>query len=277
VTDRTQAGIVTLNVGQEAVADIAFGPRPPAFEATGAVVDEQGNPVPNIGFVCYDVSGDGSLFGSDRAEPDNRTDSSGMFRIQSLAPGRHAVLVVPDAQSRLCSDPVVFAVDSASVGGLRVQVHDGASLSGKAVIGPSDDSAGLAQLPNVALSIVGFGPLASGETAGVALSADGTFFAPALMPGKVEIQADPQSGFSVIRVEQGGVPVPQQTISVSSGQQVTGLLVVLAASSGTVQGQVIIVGGAPPPGTQIFVGSQFLSGDSPTYGPATIADARGRI
>ncbi len=60
------------------------------------------------------------------------------------------------------------------------------------------------------------------------------------------------SGLTLVRIERNGAAI-NGDFEVASGQQVTGIRVVVGYGTGAIQGKVILAGGAIPPGTQLMV------------------------
>jgi len=105
---------------------------------------------------------------------------------------------------------------------------------------------------------------------------DGSFNITGLPPGKLRlslINYNSPAGFSLMRVERDGVAQPDG-IEIQTGNQVTGVRVVLAYGSGVVRGQVNFEGGDRPAGVRFMVGIKNLSGNAVNPSRPAEIDAR---
>jgi hypothetical protein len=278
--DPRKAGVVTVSSGQEVSGvDIAIGAIPRNYQALGIVVDDNGNPVPNVPYAPYDVVGNALVSGVSGQNSLNLTDAQGQFRIQGLSPGKYAVGVVNSGGSVLCSDLVHFEVDSSDVIGLRVQAHIGASVSGVVAIEGTDDPRILSQLADQEL-VVGPGAVTNNALGqDVPIANDGSFFASGLNSGVLRINVDSPDdteSFAVTRIELNGAPLTDG-FSLTPGQQVTGLRVVLVPSSGTIRGQVTLEGGSLSTGLRVLVFAGRSQGSQGIAAASDMADVQGRF
>jgi hypothetical protein len=280
-TGETHSGVVTVGAGEEIRnIDITLGSPSATYEAVGRAVDDGGQPVSGAIYTCSPVSDDGSRMGASYMMS-NRTDENGEFRMQGLARGRYAASLFFDRPSTYYSDASNFEITDVNVSGIQVKVHTGATIAGSVTVDGNQDPQVLAQLPNIGLWIHSYdaGSSPFGSSKSVNPAADGSFQATGLQPGTANFGISPSSGpsgFSLIRVELGGVP-QAAGITVSAGQQITGVNLVLTYGTGVLRGQVSVVGGTLPNGTVIRAGAQLISDGStgPSHYAAT--DARGRF
>jgi protocatechuate 3,4-dioxygenase beta subunit len=283
IADKTGRSMITIGAGEDiANVDITLGNPPPMYEAAGRAVDDSGKAVAGAIYYSYLVSDEGEMAGSFMITGDDRTDRDGQFRISGLAPGRYAVSLSFDDQSGAYSDPANFVVADGNVTGIQVKVHSGAAIAGVVAIEGYEDPQVLAQLPNVEFqahsNTVNPFPLFFFPTS-ITPSPDGSFQATGFTPGNVTFsinQGVSPKGFSLARVERDGVPQPAG-ISVSAGQQVGGVRLILVYGTATIRGQVTVERGSLPDGSQIMVGAQPIPDTSPGRTNYVLADARGRL
>jgi protocatechuate 3,4-dioxygenase beta subunit len=278
VTDPGQAGIVTLSAAQEAAnidIQLSTGKK---YEAVGSVVDDNANPIPNASCAYSSLPDDqqgGHSYGGFET-----TDAKGQFRLQNLVPGRYSVAVIPNEQSDLVGNPVAFSIDSADLSGIRITVHHGASLSGVVVIAGGDDSQAQPQLSQLQIYVSSVDSTGNATvTRWVSPAPDGTFQVTGLVAGRVTFQLDCQNnppGFAISGVERDGVPQPSG-LTISEGEQVTGVLLVLNYGTGVLAGQVVVRGGAPPAGAMMFVSARGVSSAPGVVFRSAQVDARGRF
>jgi hypothetical protein len=280
-TDETRGGVVAVAAGEEITnVDIALGQPGASYEAVGGAVDDSGKPVPGANYYCQAVSDDGKNTGGVVYNQSDRTDEKGQFRIQRLSPGRYAVSLTFDSPSNYYSDASSFEVADSNVSGIQVKVHSAASIAGDVAVDGNEDPQVLAQLPTLGFTLYSYGATSSpfGNSQSMNPFADGSFQVMGLAPGTVNFRINPSSspnGFSLLRVEQNGVPQPSG-VPVSAGQQVTGVRLVLSYGTGVLRGQIGVVGGTLPSGTLVRISAQPISG-SPGALNSGVADSRGRF
>jgi hypothetical protein len=277
VNDSSRAGIIPVAAGEEVTsADITIGASDRTYEVAGQVLDDSGKPLANASYIVYPVSDSGALVAG--VNLSGRADAAGQFRLQGLLPGKRAVTVVSDGQSGYCSDPSVFNIEASNVTGLRIKAHTGAIVSGLAVIEGTDDPRVLAGISNLQLNVASFGN-APYSSRNLNLQEDGNFSMVGLMAGRLRFSLNLISGpkgFSLVRIERDGVPLKEDLI-ISSGEEVTGLRVVVAYATGVIRGQVSVQGGPLPDGAPIMVSARLISSESSRLMSSGLADARGRF
>lgn len=287
-TDAAQARQIEVTAGGEATGvDITLAEGPKSFQATGRIVDAETNqPVADVGFGHTAIVGDGREFGGFAADG-SKTNQNGEFTIRNLVPGRYAAFVFQfgGPPSNSYGDPVRFEVADGDVSGLVIKLRRGGSVSGSAVVEGTSDRGVLAKLstltvyPNVTpiggktdeLSMPSFGENK--------INPDGTFRVTGLRPGRLtfNVWAFPQpKGFTLLRVERGGVEVPREGIEIGAGEQISGIRLVIGYGTGVVRGQVSVTGGALPEGARLNVSAQRVGAATGGFGGAEI-DSRGRF
>jgi hypothetical protein len=279
VADESRAAIVEVKAGGESSdIDIKLGSTSKTFVATGRVVDaDSGKPLSNV------MYGYGALVGQQQTLgaygwTNNRTNADGQFRIDGLNAGRFAAFAVSTEQSDFYSEPAVFEVTDSDVNGLEIKVRRGSSISGLAVIEGSDNADVLSRLSKLELRVfVQTQDVSSPIVAPISIGPDGSFRITGLRPGKVHITLatypTPQKGFSLLRVEREGV-TQQAGIEVGSGENVSGVRVVIGYGTAVVRGQIKVQGNEPTPDLRFRVLARRLADEGPMSLSAT-ADVRG--
>jgi len=281
VADESRAAIVEVKAGGESSdIDIKLGGTSKPFVATGRVVDaDSGKPLSNV------MYGYGALVGQQQTLgaygwTNNRTNADGQFRIDGLNAGRFAAFAVSTEQSDFYSEPAVFEVTDSDVSGLEIKVRRGSSISGLAVIEGSNNADVLSRLSKLELRVfVQTLDVSSPIVAPISIGPDGSFRITGLRPGKVHITLatypTPPKGFSLLRVERDGV-TQQAGIEVGSGENVSGVRVVIGYGTGVVRGQIKVQGGEPTPDLRFRILAHRL-GDEGPMSLSTTADIRGNF
>jgi len=257
VSDQAKATIVEVSEGGEANnIDITVGRMVQTFSASGQLVDELGQPVPNLRFGLQRQLGQ-------RVEYSNNSgaaNSRGEFIVEGLVPGKYAVMVFNNQTSDLRVEPFTFDVVDHDVIGLTVKLTKGTSISGFVIL-ENEDKAVLAQL--LQLQLRAFGVISMGGDATFAsganspLGPDGSFRLSGLPGGTVNMSLAangvplPPKGFMITRIERNGFV--SQRLEVKDGEQVTGVRVFVAFGSATLRGTVTVDDGPLPEKGRIFV------------------------
>jgi protocatechuate 3,4-dioxygenase beta subunit len=280
VTDESKATIMEVTEGSEALSvDITLGRKSQTFAAMGRVIDENGQPVPNIrvgnGSVMKDQNRMGSIgYGA-------LTDDKGRFRLDGMLPGRYAAFIWGDPDVNGYGDPVLFDVAEGDVSGLELKLRRGSSISGIAVIEGTTDRSVLAKLSQLSVSA---GSSERTETltaptfSNTKIAPDGSFHITGLRPGKVRLYLSmfpPPPGFTLARVERDGVP--QREIEVAPGAQVTGVRVVFEYGTGSIHGAVKVENGSLPEGLRMNIFARRLDEAGVQIPHGSQVDSRGRF
>ncbi len=261
-TDQSQAKAVEVTEGRETSGiDIIVGGLKKNFDVAGKVTyAETGQPVSGveIGYGVVSSSDKTSLGPS--AKNNFRTDSAGEFRMQNVLPGKYVAFAQPEKDDNSYSEPVAFEITDEDIGGLELKLHRGSTLSGVATLESAADPAITNKIAalrfyfNVRSQVL----TARDDRSPITLSPNGSFAVKGLPPGKASFSIYPNEaakGFSILRIERDGVP-QRDGIQVNSGEQITGVRLVLGYGTGVVRGQVQIVGGALPETVALLVGAR---------------------
>jgi len=279
-TDESQAGVVELEDGQEATGvDIKTAEAKRAYEISGRVVDaSNGNPLAGISLTYGRYGKDGRLSGG-WSSPGWRSDLDGEFQFAGMIPGRYAVFIDNrEGKSELYSDPTPVEVIDGDVAGVQVRAQPGASINGTVVIEGTTDPSVLALRPQVRLSISADPYTFYGLDRNTRANVDGSFHFGGIPAGKFRFAYyTGQPGLSLLRVERNGTPLPEPTVEIRSGEQMTGVRVVLGYGNAVVRGQVKVIGGALPEGFRLLVTLRRVIEPTISSSNTTPVDERGRF
>jgi hypothetical protein len=271
VSERAQASPIDVMAGKVVEnIDIKLPPITSAYEVRGRVVDEAtGQPLPKIKVNCM---------GGGYHQSAPFVNERGEFSFTPLAPGRYAVFVPIYSLSEYYSERLEFEVVDQDITGLEIKARRAASLSGAVVIEGARDRPTLSDLSHLEVSVSG--PGGGGSDVPVQAGVDGRFRIPGLPPDKYVFQINSKierQRFWLLGVERDGVLQPEG-IEVAAGEQVKGLLVIVAYGTGVVRGQVQVVGGSLPEDVRFEVYTKRADVPSkPTSAWPVSVDASGRF
>ena len=283
VSDQTKATIIEVSEGSEANnVDITVGHTVPTFSASGQLVDESGEPVPNLRFGLQRLI-------KQRVEYNNNsaaTNGRGEFTVEGLIPGRYTLFLFPNQHNDLRVEPFTFDIVDQDLTGLTVKLTRGASITGVVVLENNEQSifAKLLQLQLRAFPVISTGKQA---TFGQSISSpspinpDGSFWLSALPSGTLKLVFTatgtpmPPSGFTITRIERDGV-VSEGGLKVKDGEQLTGVRVFVSYGYATLSGVVMVDNGPLPPRARIS--AQLTKPGAPNSSlRQPIVDERGRF
>ena len=280
VADESKAPTVEVSAGVEAAGiDIKLGRPAKSYVATGRIIDaDTGKPLANLQYGHGALNRDQRMSGYGWTS--NRTNTNGEFRIEGLAPGRYAAFAVSTEQVDFYSEPAAFEITDADVNAIEIKTRRGSSISGAVVVEGSDDPDVLARLSKLELrASVQSEELVAPSIAPIRVNGDGSFLITGLRPGKARIMfsgfgAEAAKGFSLMRVEREGVSL-RDGLDVSSGENVSGVRVVLAYGTCIVRGLLKVQGGELASNTRLAITARRL--ESEGMRRTAFADARGRF
>ena len=281
VADELRAPAIEISSGGEATGiDIRLGRPSRTYIATGRIIDaDTGKPIANLQYGHGPVYREQKNIGS-YGWTTTRTNINGEFRIEGLSPGRYAAFAVATEQVDFYNEPAVFEISDSDVGGIEIRTRRGSSISGVVAIEGTDDPDVLARLPKLELrSSVQAEELAAPMMAPVRINPDGSFLITGLRPGKARISfgglpSEASRGFLLMRVEREGVSL-REGIEIASGENVSGVRVILGYGTCVVRGQVKVQGGELGPNIRMIVTIRRI--DNETIRRSAILDARNRF
>lgn len=269
-TVEVEAGSVVENI------DIRLGAPMKAYAVAGRVVDaESGQPVFGVPINVGRERGGGPA-GATGAT----SNAEGAFRVTGLTPGRYSASVRSSGfpgggaenSTDFYSDPVSFEISNDNVTGLEIKVHRGASIAGVVVVEGANDPSVAARLSQLMISANSRGQSqgqagrggAGGRQNLAQVGPNGAFRIGGIAPGRVRLNVNGFGGgdfggrLSLVRIERGGAII-NGDLDVASGEQITGVRIVVGYGAGVIQGRVVVTGGALPPGTRLTVSVRSLN------------------
>ena len=266
-TDQAKATVVEVSEGSEANnIDITVGRAGQTFSASGQLVDETGQPAPNLRIGVQRQIGQRIEYLNNSTIANSRGD----FILEGLVPGKYTAFLLGTPNSNLRIEPFSFDISDHDVTDLTVKLSKGASITGTVVL-ENGDKAIFAQL--LQFQLRGFGVVSTdgggsyGSSSMSPLGPDGSFHLSGLPPGTINIVFSapgspfPPKGFAISKIERDGVFNPRG-LEIKQGEQLTGVRVFVAYGTATIRGLVNIENGTLPQNNRIFVrisrpGDQF--------------------
>lgn len=285
VTDNAKASIIEVTEGSETSnVDITLGRALETFAATGQVVDgETGKPIENVRLGLQKIVTERNAFVGGLVSSNSR----GEFRLENLAPGKYAVLTLPQPDSDVRSEPMPFDIIDQDVTGLLVRTSKGASINGIVVLEGTEDKTTFAKLGQLRLQtfVRNEGLVGANLVSPATINPDGSFRVGGLGAGKANFSLASQvfrqvTGFTIVRVERDGMLQPPVGMEVKSGEQIFGVRIVVNYGSGTIRGAVKFENGELPVTGRLLVTLVRVGEDYRMPGsfiPPPQVDARGHF
>jgi len=258
VTEESKAKVIELSEGGDVSdVDISVGELKKVYQVTGRVVDiETGAPVLNVVIRYGPVSRNDQKMAINISGSE-RSTNTGEFFLSGFTPGTYKLYVVPDDNGEYSSDALTVEVTDADVNGVVLQAKRGGVIIGVVSLDGVSDRKVLSKLSTFRLSvytqIAGIGNPTYITTK---VNPDGTFRIKGLPNGKYRFQlSSPDKelrGANITRVEKDGVALPTDFDFVQ-GQQWNNLRVVVQYGNGVIRGNLSILGGSLPAGTNLVV------------------------
>ena len=247
-TDRAKATIIEVREGGEVNdIDISVGRVVQTYSASGQLVDENGQPVPNLRFGVQRLIGQRIEYMNNSAMANSR----GEFIVEGLVPGKYAAFLFGNDNSGLRIDSFSFDVVDHDLTGLTVKVTKGSSVTGVVVL-ENGDKAVLAKLLQLQLRGIGVATTGTGATFGSSSSSplgpDGSFRLSGLPAGTVNFilaatgNPFPPKEFMVYKVERDGMFSPRG-LEIKQGENLVGVRVYVAYTTATIRGVINVENG----------------------------------
>lgn len=284
-TEAAQAHLVEVSSGSVAESiDIRMGAPMKTYAVTGRAVDaDTGEPILGVPINVGAQRGGGPQGrggGPAGGGNSSSTNDKGEFRVTGLLPGRYSISVQQaglqnadsaNLTSNLYNDPASFEISDGDASGVEVKVHRGATISGVVIV----EGATNAAAPQLMISATSRGQQGqgqrgqgggSGRQSAAMVGANGAFTISGLAAGTVRLNVNDfgggpgrgGGGLTLVRIERNGAAL-NGDFEVASGQQVSGIRVVVGYGTGVIQGKVILANGALPAGTRLMVTARSLN------------------
>lgn len=256
VEDLTKATVIELGEGEELTdVDITMAKPEKTYVARIHVVDADTRE-PVVGaMVGYGniAPGDGNRMGA-AGFTGERTDGKGEILVSGLKKGRYGIFIRADEQSGYYADTNSFEVIDSDVDGVEVPARKGASIEGKIEIQSAASAPPNLREAIVRLSIIS-SPSPFLNTSRT--SPDGSFQITGIPAGKARLSIMPPMGYRLVRYERDGAKFAPD-LDVTAGEKVTGIRILIAIGTGTINGKLNFEGGAVPAGLRFFVSGHRL-------------------
>jgi protocatechuate 3,4-dioxygenase beta subunit len=287
--DEAHANLIEIAAGTEVNdVNINVGKRIKTFAIRARIVDAQnGQPITGIDYGLSAYSNGKRIGGVGNS---NRSDSRGEITIENVPPGEYSIRV-PSGRTFLAGGEVApvpnllgeskhFEVTDSDVGTIEVQVFKGATVSGLVAIEGAADIDTLARMTQMRLmAMIESKPGTLSPIMMSSIKPDGSFVITGLKPGKLRFSFYPPAvgnplPIRSLRTERDGVKLDRD-LEIESGDQITGLRLVLVYANGSIQGQIKFTNGSLPSGAKL-IARAFDGKDLPPLGYATV-DGQGRF
>ena len=242
--EQTRATGVMVQPGAESTGiDIRLEAPQQTYRITGRLVaQDSGKPVAGASLNFRGWGREGFL----------TTDSDGVFKIDDCVPGNYEVKITTTGgpTQGYYSDPLTIQVTDADVVDVEIQAIPGISVSGNLIVLGSKDPSIINALSRSVMSATNLKPVLRASDRGPAgtatVGAGGRFDFVGIRPGKIGFTpVNLPEGVTFLRIELDGVPV-QDGVTLSAGDRVTGLRVIVTYGTGSINGQIKVDGGVLP-------------------------------
>jgi hypothetical protein len=257
VPDESKAEVIEVPDGGEATnVDITVARSLTGFSASGHFIDgENGRPVANIKYGMTIIVGSrpsGFMSGNGVSTTD------GGFRVDNLPPGRYSVTILPSGGSGYYGETAAFDIIDSDVSDLETKIHRASTISGYVVIEGAPDKSILARLARVRVETTIFTQGSSIGTVNYTdFNPDGTFQVGPLQAGTARIRVsspdrNTAAEFALLSIDVNGVD-KSRGIEIGTGENISGVRLVLGYGTGTIRGSMRVEGGVLPSGTYVYV------------------------
>jgi protocatechuate 3,4-dioxygenase beta subunit len=238
--EQARATGVQVSAGAESTGiDIRVGQTQETYRITGRLMaQDTGKP----------VTGAFINFRGSNTEGYLETNSEGGFKIDDCVPGNYEVKIATTGGPTrgYYSDPLTIQVTDADVADVEIRAIPGVSVGGNVIVLGSKDPSIVNALAQSFMSATDLKPGNYAIAGAAVIGAGGRFDFAGIRPGRILFQPSSlPEGFTFLRVERDGVPVPDG-LTLSAGESVTGLRVIVAYGTGSINGQIKVEGGVLP-------------------------------
>jgi len=200
-----------------------------------------------------------------------------------VPPGKYfayaAVGLEPDKASNLYSEPVICEVNNSDAHGIEIKLRKGGSIEGVVVIEDPTDPAMSEKTGKIMCLFQSVedkpGEARSHYYKQVDVAPNDSFKIEGTPKGKVRIITFTPNftGSSLIRIERGGVPLPEDSIEIGAGEHISNLRLVTATPNLSLPGAIKVVGGTLPPDLSLYIYASRVDGGRGAIRPFQV-DAR---
>jgi protocatechuate 3,4-dioxygenase beta subunit len=254
--EASKATVVEVVPGRE-IADVDITVSRPLklYEIVGQlIVLETGAPVANVGLEIVTTSANGK--NSTHLGGAFKSDANGEFRISNAMPGHYVVAPENDRVSNTYGDPISFDVKDEDVAGLKIPMHSASTVAGIVTIEGSVDFPIANVLSRLMINAHTFSDNMMSSTVSAPVNPDGGFRIAGIRPGRVSLSSymapgGPAVTLRLLRIERNGIEW-RDGVDVRSGEDISGLRLVMGAGNSVLRGDVKIEGG-PLEGVNLHV------------------------
>ena len=283
VHEEEKATIIEVKIETESTGiDIKLSQKKKNFRASGKLVDTiNGKGVPNVMIGSSALNEDGDMTGMTMGSI--FSNAEGEFKLEGLTTGKYRVMAANfEGSSDYFGNSLLFEIKDEDISGLEVKMEKGAVISGvvKLEEGAAPESKNkLSMLRMIAQST---DPNADPRDWSAnfpstsAVDPAGNFKFKGVRTGKVNFSLDNNvtKEFSVVRVERDGSPL-MGGIEVKSGDQISGLRIIVAQGSATIRGEIKVEGGTLPENVSLNLSAKSLTNSSDVKNGSV--DSRGKF
>ena len=283
VRDEEKATTIDVKVESESAGvDIKLSQRKKGHKATGKVIDAvSGMPVPMIMIASGTLNEHGDMGGYTMGGIFSNAD--GEFTLSGLTTGKYrAIAMKSDDSSDYQGNSVLFEMKDEDVNYLELKLEKGATITGVVRLEEGSPQNPKSNLSTLRFSSISTDPTVDAKdwfsnlpsTSGVDVA--GNFKFKAVHKGKVKftIEGDTKKEFSIVRLERDGSPLTEG-LEVKSGDEISGIRIILTQGSATIRGEIKVEGGTLPEDVNLRVKAMRVNsaGDERYSSP----DARGKF
>lgn len=285
VADVTQAKRIEVKTTEESTGiDIKLARRKKGYKVMGKVIEaSSGKPLPGVMMGIAPLNDKGEFTGISFGQ-NSMSNAEGEFKIEGLTSGRYNLMYwkFGGTDSEFTAKSLTVEITNDDVTGIEMKMEKGATITAAVSL----EAGGNPELQRkfLALNFVAYLQAAGAESGGFTsapptsnIDAMGNVHFKGLGTGKVSINVvgdNTQKGFSVTRIEHNGTTM-NDGLSVSAGEAVTGVRIIVAYSSASIRGEIKVEGGTLPEDVNLDV--RLIPTDNLSKTLFASADARGRF
>ncbi|MEK7829928.1 MAG: carboxypeptidase-like regulatory domain-containing protein, partial [Acidobacteriota bacterium] len=268
----TQAKPIEIKLN-EIVSDInlRLTPQGKYFEAIGRVTEsDSGQPAANVTLNCDQVLPPDQT-DAEGTSTTTTSDQLGNFRMTRLKPGKYLCAVRDNwpKPTGLYVEQSAFEISDSHLSDVEIKVARGGTISGVAVIETPNKQSHAPTFPkHMAVDAHSLPPADSvWRTQTIAsqytyINPDGTFRLTGIPPGKVSFGVSEQhfsegKMIQLLRIERDGTEIVRE-FDLGKGEQITNIRIVYGIGTGSIRGQVQIVGGQLPVGCRLLISASRM-------------------